>query len=95
MGVALIPSFAVRPARSIIREKPGADSGAPRLDTLRRTSVTLVARLQQAGLIRYSRGRIQITDFPGLNEAACECYGTAKAQYDQLLNNDRDTCAAA
>jgi hypothetical protein len=63
---------------------------------LRRTSVTLVAQtLQHAGLIRYSRGRIQITDLQGLNDAACECYGTVKAHYDGLLNNDRDTCAAA
>ena len=63
---------------------------------LRRTSVTLVARtLQQAGLIRYSRGRIQIADLQGLNDAACECYSTVKAHYDGLLNNDREACAAA
>ena len=42
---------------------------------IRRTTVTLVARaLQQAGLIRYTRGKIIILDRPGLEEAACECY---------------------
>ena len=42
---------------------------------IRRTTVTLVARaLQEAGLIRYKRGRIVILDRAGLEEAACECY---------------------
>jgi CRP-like cAMP-binding protein len=42
---------------------------------VRRTTVTLVARaLQEAGLIRYKRGRIVILDRAGLEEAACECY---------------------
>lgn len=54
---------------------------------VRRTSVTLVARtLQQAGLIKYRRGKVQITDLEGLRETACECYETVKAQYDRLLN---------
>ena len=40
-----------------------------------RTTVTEVARrLQFAGLIRYSRGRIEILDRPGLERASCECY---------------------
>jgi CRP-like cAMP-binding protein len=54
---------------------------------VRRTSVTLVARtLQQAGLIKYRRGKVQITDLEGLRETSCECYGTVKEQYDRLLN---------
>ena len=41
----------------------------------RRTSVTLAAgTLQRSGLIRYSRGRIQVVDRKGLESAACECY---------------------
>jgi CRP-like cAMP-binding protein len=41
----------------------------------RRTSVTLAAgTLQRNGLIRYSRGRIQVIDRKGLEHAACECY---------------------
>jgi len=37
--------------------------------------VTMAARsLQRTGLIRYSRGRIELTDAKGLRELACECY---------------------
>ena len=55
---------------------------------VRRTSVSLVAgALQQAGLISYRRGHIQIENLEGLREAACECYGTVKMHYDRLLNN--------
>jgi CRP-like cAMP-binding protein len=54
---------------------------------VRRTSVSLVANtLQTAGLIRYSRGRIEITDLAGLRAASCECYGRVKGHYDRLLN---------
>jgi CRP-like cAMP-binding protein len=42
---------------------------------VQRTSVSLVAgTLQQEGLIRYSRGNIEITDDKRLRESACECY---------------------
>lgn len=55
---------------------------------VRRTSVSLVATtLQQAGLIRYRRGHIQIMNSEGLQEIACECYETVKRNYDRLLNN--------
>ncbi|CAN5414796.1 Crp/Fnr family transcriptional regulator [soil metagenome] len=44
---------------------------------VRRTSVTEVAsKLQQAGVISYSRGIIKIIDRRGLEGAACECYRT-------------------
>jgi CRP-like cAMP-binding protein len=46
-----------------------------------RPGVTIAARLfQQAGLIRYSRGKMTITDRPGLEAAACECYATLRAR---------------
>jgi CRP-like cAMP-binding protein len=52
----------------------------------RRNSVSLVANtLQQANLIHYSRGHIEITDVDGLRKIACECYATVKAQYERLL----------
>lgn len=53
---------------------------------VRRTSVSVTAHtLQQAGLIRYSRGNIQITDLEGLQETACECYETIQKHYSLLL----------
>jgi CRP-like cAMP-binding protein len=55
---------------------------------VRRSSVSPVAvTLQRAGLIRYSRGLIEILDLEGLRSASCECYGTVKAHYDRLLNH--------
>jgi CRP-like cAMP-binding protein len=53
---------------------------------VRRTSVTLVAKtLQQAGFVRYRRGRICVINLAGLTESACECYGTVKAISDRLI----------
>ena len=55
---------------------------------VRRTSVTVVAHtLQQAGMIKYARGRIQILNVEGLREAACECYESVKDHYAQLLGD--------
>jgi CRP-like cAMP-binding protein len=51
----------------------------------RRSSVSLVTnKLQRAGLIRYSRGLIEIVDINGLKGVSCECYGAIKAHYDLL-----------
>jgi len=55
---------------------------------VRRTSVTTVARtLQEAGMVKYARGKIEILDVEGLREGACECYETIKQQYNQLLGS--------
>jgi CRP-like cAMP-binding protein len=54
---------------------------------VQRTSISIVAgALQRAGLIRYRRGHVQILDVDGLKEAACECYETVRAHYDQMLS---------
>jgi CRP-like cAMP-binding protein len=51
-----------------------------------RTSVTLAARsLQNAGLIRYKRGHIQILDRAGLEEDSCECYKSIRDKIALLL----------
>ncbi len=52
----------------------------------RRESVTLAARrLQDAGIIRYVRGRIAILDRPRLEAKACECYRVVKDETERLL----------
>jgi CRP-like cAMP-binding protein len=52
----------------------------------RRNSVSLVANtLQQANVIHYSRGHIEISNLDGLSKTACECYAMVKAQYNRLL----------
>jgi CRP-like cAMP-binding protein len=53
---------------------------------VRRPSVTTVARtLQEAGIIKYRRGKIEIIDVESLRECSCECYETVKGHYQQLL----------
>jgi Mn-dependent DtxR family transcriptional regulator len=53
---------------------------------VRRTTVTVIAgKLQEAGLIRYHRGRIEIVDRLKLEEAACECYGTIRRRTDAVF----------
>lgn len=55
---------------------------------VRREGVTEAARrLQAAGLIRYSRGRIEVLDRPGLERAVCECYSVVKLEFDRLLGD--------
>lgn len=52
---------------------------------VRRSGVTEGAlKLQQAGLIRYSRGRIAILDRPGLEARSCECYSVVSLAYKRL-----------
>ena len=53
---------------------------------VRREGVTEGAlKLQEAGLIRYARGRITVLDRAGLEKRTCECYGVVKKEYDRLL----------
>lgn len=53
---------------------------------VRREGVTESAsKLQHAGLISYSRGRITVLNRPGLEARSCECYAVVKKEYDRLL----------
>jgi CRP-like cAMP-binding protein len=53
---------------------------------VRRAGITVAAgTLQKAGLIRYNRGRIEVTDRPGLESVSCDCYGIVRRAQDQLL----------
>jgi hypothetical protein len=42
-------------------------------------------KLQDAGLIRYGHGHIQVLDRPGLEKRVCECYRVVKQEFDRLL----------
>src|SRR5260370_28071607 len=54
-----------------------------------RPSVTIAAAsLRDSKLITYNRGGIIITDGPGLEDAACECYRIVRDEYDRLLHSD-------
>ena len=53
---------------------------------VRREGVTEAAgKLQEAGLIQYSRGRIAVLNRGGLEARTCECYQVVKTEYDRLL----------
>jgi len=53
---------------------------------VRREGVTGAAlRLQQAGVIRYSRGHIAVLDRLRLEQRSCECYAVARKEYERLL----------
>jgi CRP-like cAMP-binding protein len=57
---------------------------------VRRPTVTVVARmLQDAGLIRYHRGHIEIINRPGLEARACECYAFIRGQIDKVTPGSR------
>jgi CRP-like cAMP-binding protein len=53
---------------------------------VRREGVTEAAgKLQSAGLIHYSRGRITVLDRLRLEARACECYQVVKTEFNRLL----------
>ena len=53
---------------------------------VRREGVTEAAgKLQNAGLIRYQRGRITVVDRPGVEVRCCECYLVVKTESDRLM----------
>jgi CRP-like cAMP-binding protein len=55
---------------------------------VRREGVTEAAgHLQRKGLIRYSRGRIEVLDRAGLEETVCECYAVVKKEFDRLISD--------
>lgn len=56
-----------------------------------RPSVTVVARtMQSAGLIRYSRGVITVTNRKGLEAVSCECYGVVRRAFSDIFQPRRD-----
>jgi CRP-like cAMP-binding protein len=57
---------------------------------VQRTSVTITAHaLQKSGLIRYSRGKVEILDRHGVEECACECYAVLRRVFDNASGDGR------
>ncbi|WER46670.1 Crp/Fnr family transcriptional regulator [Cupriavidus sp. WKF15] len=55
---------------------------------VRRAGVTEAAlKLQEAGLIHYHHGCIDVLDRAGLEARVCECYTVVKQEFDRLLPN--------
>jgi CRP-like cAMP-binding protein len=53
---------------------------------VRREGVTDAAqKLQDLGVIEYSRGKITVLDRPKLEKLSCECYAVVKKETDRLL----------
>ena len=59
---------------------------------VRREGVTGAAgKLQDLGVIHYSRGRITVFDRPKLEKLACECYAVVKQETDRLQSPHAQT----
>jgi CRP-like cAMP-binding protein len=57
---------------------------------VRRVGVTRAAsELQARGLIRYSRGHVQILDLKGMRQTACSCYRSDVARYESVFIGGR------
>jgi CRP-like cAMP-binding protein len=68
------------------REFPLTQEALAQMLGVRRASLTAAAgALQDAGLIRHSRGRVAILDREGLENASCECYRIIREEFDRLL----------
>jgi CRP-like cAMP-binding protein len=58
---------------------------------VRRASVTeALGALEKRGLIKTSRGRITLTDRPGLEASVCECYSVIRGAVARLFDTDTD-----
>jgi CRP-like cAMP-binding protein len=56
---------------------------------VRRATVNETAlKLQRAGHIDYSRGRIRILNREGLESVSCHCYNVIRDEYDRMLGMD-------
>lgn len=61
---------------------------------VQRTGVSLAMNiLQRAGLVRYSRGIVTITDRRALEATSCECYVAIHSQLDRLYGSPKAPAA--
>jgi CRP-like cAMP-binding protein len=58
---------------------------------VQRTTVTAVVKILLArGLIRYSRGRVEVVNRRGIEAVSCECYEAVESHFARLLPKDAD-----
>jgi len=56
---------------------------------VQRTSVGMIASaMQTKGVIRYSRGKIDVKDLDRVRSSACECYRIVNAEYENLFKTN-------
>jgi CRP-like cAMP-binding protein len=61
-----------------------------RMIGVQRNAVSIVAHaLQDAGVIRYSRGHIDIINMDALRQTSCECYAAVKSKHERLIGARR------
>lgn len=57
---------------------------------VQRTSIGLIANaLQKNGIIRYTRGKVEILDARRLRASACECYVIVRDEYEKFLSENK------
>ena len=57
---------------------------------VQRSAVTIAAgKLQERGLVAYTRGRIRVLDRKGLESASCPCYLASTRTYERLMSGGR------
>jgi hypothetical protein len=59
---------------------------AAMLGVRREGITTAAARLQAQGVIRYSRGHLQVVDRAGLEASSCECHAVLRAAHESLMD---------
>lgn len=61
----------------------------------RREGVTIsMSKLKGSGLIKYSRGKVTITDRQVLEVVACECYQIVKDKFARLYERADESIAS-
>jgi CRP-like cAMP-binding protein len=62
---------------------------------VQRTSVGMIATtMQDDGLIRYRRGKVEILDFERLRDSACECYFAISNELAEYTKDKKDKSSA-
>jgi len=57
---------------------------------VQRTSIGLIANsLQEKGIIRYRRGKIEIVDYKKLKNSACECFSIIKQEQKNFIEDEK------